>query len=256
MADVGGRWSRWIGFFPISCGGVAWVMVGVFFRAGVLPGTRWRFLGVQGFCGDDTFRFLPTILFLCLVGMTSIWVVDSMSDTGIVGCESMAGDPEPPVGVSLGFRVVNPTVLVTTLTFGLVSGIPSSIDLSYSGGLVFSSTPVYELSVISLTGFEPGLGPFLGLTEGDYVCISFEPGALFDGDCWGTQQKDLLVADSCAQFSPSEVFNDSGAFSKPVVTVDEYFGGVIAPAGLLDALFLLHNFWVLKEMLVGWVGMD
>jgi hypothetical protein len=124
---------------------------------------------------------------------------------------------------------VNPTNQVYALTSGLVSGIPSSIDFSYLGGLDFSFSLVYESPVVSLTRFEPGLDPLPGLTECNYVCIGFEPGALFDGDCWGTQQKYLLVADSCAQLSLLEVFNDSSAFSEPAMTMGEYFGGVIAP---------------------------
>jgi hypothetical protein len=107
--------------------------------------------------------------------------------------------------------------------------------------------------VAALSGFDPGLDPLPGLSEGDFVCIGSEPGALFVGDCWGTQQKDLPVADSCAQFSLSEIINDSGAFPEPAVTVNEFFGGVPSPGGFLVLLFLLLV-WVLKALLMGGGG--
>jgi hypothetical protein len=37
------------------------------------------------------------------------------------------------------------------------------------------------------------------------------------------------VVDSCAQFSSSEVFNDSGDFSESAAIVRDFFGGVTIP---------------------------
>jgi hypothetical protein len=87
-----------------------------------------------------------------------------------------------------------------------------------------------------------------------YECLGPEPGALFDGDSWGTQQKGLLVADSSAPFSPSEVFNDSGTFPEVVVTVGEFFSGVVVRMGLLGDLYLLHKILALKVSLALWIG--
>jgi hypothetical protein len=162
----------------------------------------------------------PPFSILRRLGMASFWDVGSVSYTGTVECGPVARDPEPPVDIPLGLRAVNPVDMGISLTSRIDLKTHTSIALSFSSGFAFES------SVAALSGFDPGMDPLMGLTEGDFSCISSEPGALFDGDCWGTQQKCLLADDYCAQFFPSEIINDSSAFSEPAVTDDNFFGGV------------------------------
>jgi hypothetical protein len=123
--------------FPISGGGVDWIMVGAYFFSARI----FSWIGVEASLRTGVLRgrlshFLTTHFF-CLVGMASVWDADSVSDTGIMGCGHVEGDPKPPVIISLGCRAVNSTDLVNALTSSLDSGIPSSIDMSYLSGLAY-----------------------------------------------------------------------------------------------------------------------
>jgi hypothetical protein len=91
---------------PISVLGGTGSWLGLYFRGwSLFPGqgqeASWR----SGFLRGHLFHFL------CLrrIGMASVWDAGSVSDTGDVECGPVAGDPEPPVGIPLGFGAVNPT---------------------------------------------------------------------------------------------------------------------------------------------------
>jgi hypothetical protein len=139
-------------------------------------------------------------------GMATAGDAGSLQGLGVVVGSLGTVDPDPSGGYPLGLETVNPEVLANNLTSGMEMGIHTSIALSFTSGLDF------ELSVATLSGFVPGLDPPPGLSEGDFSCLSSEPGALFADDCRGTQPKVLQEVVSCAQFSPSELITDIGLF--------------------------------------------
>jgi hypothetical protein len=85
-AGDGGRWCRWIRFFPyfLWWGGLGrgW---GLFIRGWRFPRAGWQHFGVQGFCGDAIFHFVTALLFIFLVEMVLSWVAESFPDMSHCG---------------------------------------------------------------------------------------------------------------------------------------------------------------------------
>jgi hypothetical protein len=118
----------------------AWVGASLF-RDEVFLEQGGGIFGVQGFHGGTS-----SFLFYCISFFSrSVWHRFGLWSRihGVVGCEPMAGDPEPHVGLSSGLPMVNPSYLGFYSDIWPALGIHSSIHLSYSGGLDFSSALVY-----------------------------------------------------------------------------------------------------------------